>query len=532
MTAQSVDIFLLALSNPAVHAPEPDRTRLNGNGSFELYDDDRVRTLSTNTVSDGADIEGLLYVPDLDLFDPCVNISQNYIPNNVTRKADFPDQQNPLIAFAPWISASCTKSYLAAATAGHVQAFITYLPDNATIDPPLANDESWNLHDGGQWKAQNKFPVYAIPGAEGASVMQQLALYSGNTSNARIAEMLNEERLTPLDYVRLYATFGTDDPSNLPTLWAFLLIILGLVLFIVGATSFFMHFVQRRRRQDLQRRVENGEVNLETLGVKRARISQEAIDSLPTSVYTPAETVPNETSLPASQSSPATASTATPNNSVTDHSQWSQPTCVICLDDFIPKTTTIRSLPCHHIYHPECIDPFLRNNSSLCPLCKTPVLSPDSKFYISEPMTNSMVRQERRARRMRLERGDDMSRQAPAPHHTAQNGRRVPNVWRGLGRRVVSAPGSNPMIPSSGQVELATIERRAAAGQAPTENAAEGAQATNTPSTDDQLRTNWIRRRSTILSGQDRMLSEEETERLARRPRWRKVIDTVFPGFR
>lgn len=491
--------------------------RIDGNNSFGLYDDGNVRTLSTNTVSNGADIHGLLYVPDLDPADPCINASQPHIPSNATRKRNFPDQQYveyPFIAFAPWISASCTKSYLAAASG--VRAFMTYLPDNGVMTPPLANNKIWDLQDGGQWKAQNKFPVYAIPGAEGATIMQQMGQYSGNSSNAKIADMLTAQQLDPSDYVRLYASFGTKEPSNLPTLWAFLLIVLGLVFFIVGATSFLMHWVQRRRRRDLQRRVENGEVNLEILGVTRARISQEAIDSLPKSVYTLHEDISNREANHLSEVS----AQAVTNYSTPGHSQWSQPTCPICLDDFIPNTTTIRSLPCHHIYHPECIDPFLRDNSSLCPVCKAAVLTPDSKYYISEPITNYMVRQERWARHTRQARGTDRLETASAPGGEGENGRRIANSRHGMGRRVVSGPGADNAAPTANQIEMEVMERRAISGQAATRSsAAEEVPRPETPLTDASLRRAWFRRRFSTLSGQGRTLSDEETERLARRPR-------------
>jgi hypothetical protein len=41
--------------------------------------------------------------------------------------------------------------------------------------------------------------------------------------------------------------------------------------------------------------------------------------------------------------------------------------CSICTEDF--KTgEDVRVLPCHHKYHPACIDPWLLNVSGTCPL--------------------------------------------------------------------------------------------------------------------------------------------------------------------
>jgi E3 ubiquitin-protein ligase RNF13 len=49
--------------------------------------------------------------------------------------------------------------------------------------------------------------------------------------------------------------------------------------------------------------------------------------------------------------------------------------CVICLDDF-ESDSSIKVLPCNHGFHVDCIDPWLRSRSDLCPLCKTSILVP------------------------------------------------------------------------------------------------------------------------------------------------------------
>lgn len=41
--------------------------------------------------------------------------------------------------------------------------------------------------------------------------------------------------------------------------------------------------------------------------------------------------------------------------------------CPICTDDFV-KGQDLRVLPCNHMFHPECIDPWLVNVSGTCPL--------------------------------------------------------------------------------------------------------------------------------------------------------------------
>jgi hypothetical protein len=113
------------------------------------------------------------------------------------------------------------------------------------------------------------------------------------------------------------------------------------------------------------------------------------------------------------------------SNNIAHEVSFYQPTCPICLDDFVPAETIVRELPCKHIFHPECIDPFLRANSSLCPMCKKSTLPAG---YCPVQVTNIMVRRERLIRRMRQRNGRE-----GAPGSTRN---RVPSTIAAFDRRV------------------------------------------------------------------------------------------------
>ena len=53
----------------------------------------------------------------------------------------------------------------------------------------------------------------------------------------------------------------------------------------------------------------------------------------------------------------------------TDTSGDNHRTCAICIDQFADDDD-IRSLPCRHIFHTVCLDPWVTKKNAFCPLCK------------------------------------------------------------------------------------------------------------------------------------------------------------------
>ncbi|KAK5163841.1 hypothetical protein LTR04_002226 [Oleoguttula sp. CCFEE 6159] len=563
MSAQRLAVITLIFPNPEWASVDNRQfQRANSNISYSAIIDGSIGTLSSNTATAGQDVTGLLYVPDLETSDICFNASQPYVPKNVTRQRNLPNTDYDLVALAPWVSPVCTLSYLAAARLDPVRGFIFYLPDNGTEIPPTANSPIWGLGDGGQWKSTNRYPVYAIPGAQGTELMDQLAIYSGNMTDVPNGHTLTEMGFDSRDYVRLFMDIDTGSSrAMLPSLWVFLLVVLGILLAIIGSTSLLMHWIQRKRRRLLQRRIADGEVDLEALGIKRLTVPRSLLDRMPNYVYptahlqaqqqpiqdqirrenlnTPSiiaeggnEKVPETARSPGRGSDPATSSST--GTSYFDQPR-SQPTCAVCLDDFDPGVSRVRELPCRHIFHPECVDTFLRYNSSLCPLCKKSALP---KGYCPATVTNAMVRRERMLRRLR-ERVtiDDETHAEPntvsnlafpaARSRTFSSGRLAifhhPRIAGG--RRISSAP--TPV--SSPPIEMRTANSAPAAMD--TTPPLPLLHATDAPPV-AQRRREWARQRALSLLGNGRTVDpdSEEVARLARAPRWRKAVRAIFPA--
>ncbi|KAL8648892.1 MAG: hypothetical protein Q9210_004728 [Variospora velana] len=577
--------------------------------AYELFIQQDIRTLSANTNGNN-DIEGFLYTPDFPADSPCVDQTAQYIPQNVTRRADLPgvDGQLPLIALAPWTIPDCILPLLAAAR-NRVTAFIFYLPDSPVGIPPPVSDPVWVLGDGGSWKAKNKHPVYAISGPQGRSVMTQLARYSGALSDAPNGTLLQEQQ-DVASTARMYAIVTLASATSLPSLWAFLLIVLGIVLFLIGLTSGVMHLWQRRRRNALRQRIVNGEVDLEQLGIKRLTVPQEAINMLPQFIYSPSEkelldrpkdhvtalsdfpaaqsdtqttdsghvvplakstdppipALPQQAALskPASlelQNSPPPTSnpvTLPKNDTSPNQPTYAQPTCPICLDDFIPQATTVRSLPCHHIYHPECIDPFLLRNSSLCPVCKSKVLP---KGYCPAAITNAMVRRERQQRRnrdrVRRIRGEEAAAQMPVANLVEpRRGRllavqgRMADFQRQIGRGPRTASAQIPPVemrslngevavpaPAGGILNSEAVPSAPlppsprTAFPPPPPPSSQPASSNSNPSGPEPRSERARRRASLFMRAQEPTVEEQEMEHWSRLPRWRKAIKSLFPGF-
>lgn len=370
---------------------------------YETQINTGFQTISSNNPTALITVEGLLYVPIRGQSSTCSS-SNSFIPSNVTVDTSFPPNQNyPLISIFPWNNAECVSYYLTSSRTNAVRGAIVFQPN--VERPPPGNDQSWSIQDGGRWRTDNQFPIYAVPASWALNQLALSSQYSGSMSAAPNGNQLTQQ-YDARDYPRLFARVDLVGGPNVPSLWIFLIIVLAVLLGIVITTSIIMHILQRHQRNNLQRRLARGEIDLESLGIKKMNIPQEQIDKMPKYTYNPADVeepapfnADGTPTVPATTTPISAAATFAAGKKHANEPQtaFSQPTCPICLDDFIPHNTLIRELPCKHIFHPECIDLFLRDSSSLCPVCKHSALPPG---YCPVKVTNLMVRRERLTRRM------------------------------------------------------------------------------------------------------------------------------------
>nr|XP_001220975.1 uncharacterized protein CHGG_01754 [Chaetomium globosum CBS 148.51]EAQ93519.1 hypothetical protein CHGG_01754 [Chaetomium globosum CBS 148.51] len=396
-------------------------------------------TLSTRLapVANGV-VAGLLFVPDLSFGDSCILETASHVPLSVVRQANLPPMNYHLVAIAPWVNGRCAEAFLDAARAAPVRAFLFYKPGTGSGAPPSTDSTEWHIDGGHSWMTRTNWPVYAVSGMVGEVMMQHLSLYSGNVTEVPFGRNISERYLAdPEDYLRIWTELDLSTPPSGLETWAYVLIIIGVLLTVITSTSILMHGVQAWRRVGLRRRVVAGEVNLEAMGIKHLTVPQSHIKKFPLFTY---HYEPDTASPPSSPRPPRitrvrtrsggtdlaegiAASRAAQSATVSDFGMSSpftasttatdyQPNCEICLERYENRVTVIRELPCGHIFHPECIDQFLHEISSLCPICKASMLP---EGYCPK-VTNDMVRRERAISRLRghVEVLDDSEETVPA----------------------------------------------------------------------------------------------------------------------
>ena len=170
---------------------------------------------------------------------------------------------------------ACTSNYLSQAKRDQAESAILYNYTSTSNMPSSSLTNTFGFFDG---------PIYGISSDDAAPLLQNMVNYSGNMSSVPFGSNLTSI-YDPLDYVRLTLTIDTGQGSSLPGLWLFLLVILAALGLIIASTSISMHISQYRARRDLRRRIAAGEIDLESLGIKRLTVPKEQIDAMPITIY-------------------------------------------------------------------------------------------------------------------------------------------------------------------------------------------------------------------------------------------------------
>ncbi|KZF22046.1 hypothetical protein L228DRAFT_247659 [Xylona heveae TC161] len=462
MAAQDIEAFVVVVENQEWSNGPLQVVSLENSSEFHYRLDGDIRTLSSDTVQTGDTITGFLYVPDIDKADVCSNIAQQFIPANATRRADLPGPDFNLIGLVPWISANCTRSYLESAHGDLIKALLIYPTTHQSAEPPDLNDPAWGLQDNAMIRSQNNFPIYAIPGQAGDQIMLHLSRFSGNMTDVESADNLTsfyDPRDYVRLYASINTGTQKSAPSFwifLVIIFGILLASVVLIYFtlrwvqrkrrlelrsrvangevdlealgikrlqvpaeVVEKMPIFIYTAQDEQAETSNRERERSQPPTEALsGNDAGNHSSSFLDHSPD----PGATYESASSLEASQSDAKVDDAVTSMSTSSDDSSagrgwknefciiqdprqaarlgklYSQSTCAICLEDFDHNRSTVRQLPCGHIFHPDCVDTFLSESSSLCPICKKSVLP---KGCCPTEVTDSMVRRERQVRRLR-----------------------------------------------------------------------------------------------------------------------------------
>ena len=59
-----------------------------------------------------------------------------------------------------------------------------------------------------------------------------------------------------------------------------------------------------------------------------------------------------------------------------------KPDCAICLDE-LKEGVNVRTLSCNHVFHVDCIDPWLMEHHN-CPLCKDDIIAPRAELLLHQ----------------------------------------------------------------------------------------------------------------------------------------------------
>ncbi|KAI9225837.1 MAG: hypothetical protein DHS80DRAFT_33322 [Piptocephalis tieghemiana] len=311
-------------------------------------------------------------------------------PSTSTGPPDFADRNPsglPIIAFvhltlgdhaasSPWICSSTDAIHRVSGIPG-VSGIITY-----PSDPTYVLDED-SVHALELPPDQVHIPVYAMDSTIGMNLLGDIRTANNTTTT-------DVHGNTYAEYVRV--SMFPPSKSQL-SLWEYALIIVAVFLVFIFFIVVFAHYILSRRRRAMNQSMpESSPQTPRTMegvmtpalpfgpgttlwmsqsipGYNRYRLpllDKPTLESYPLQVYTSEEAEEVEQAIVPQFGAPIPDKEKSPGE---EHARYIMQTCSVCLDDFLVGDE-LRLLPCGHRFHSMCIDPWLLNKSSCCPLCK------------------------------------------------------------------------------------------------------------------------------------------------------------------
>ncbi|KAI9008832.1 hypothetical protein CLU79DRAFT_776500 [Phycomyces nitens] len=206
--------------------------------------------------------------------------------------------------------------------------------------------------------------IYFVPYSYGTQLLQSLEkIFSDQAIKqqyVQVTPFLGETSFVTNNVATTNGSSNAHDDGNRDDIWSLFSGTRGYIIYIVVGVAavalgiFFIRFfilnhVRRRRSGSVTRGLEEGPqipLDIVPIGSERERQSGTIISEKKLEKMSPIQVYSND-------------KLSNPENTL----------CIICLDDFT-DLSSVRILPCGHIFCVSCIDRWLTRKSGVCPVCK------------------------------------------------------------------------------------------------------------------------------------------------------------------
>ncbi|WBW71980.1 ubiquitin-protein ligase E3 Meu34 [Schizosaccharomyces osmophilus] len=316
------------------------------------------------------------------------NASLQALPSRTIHRNDVSDlQPYGLIALAPFDK--CAPNYVQQALSDDASAILFY--NASTHAESEHNFESFDHKVSGSYLS--KIPMLLISHPYGLRFEDALKFYSSPKIQSLNDNGMLAHKYGDIDAKARIGTLVYKGQGTYKSLsWFYILIAIIASIFLIVSSYIILHFtgalaglyrsLRRAGAPIPQRFTESRNKS------KPSPVKKELLETFPVRLYTVSgPTLPPVThqttnssalSLPGSEELKDDAVV----NDVRPVNHYNQSECSICLSNYSNDHKVYRELPCLHIYHPDCIDPYLLNISDKCPVCKQSVLPPSIEKMI------------------------------------------------------------------------------------------------------------------------------------------------------